>query len=88
MPPVPALLWFLPLAGAWGGGLPQRGLCTYNNERPDMGIGGIPPAQKRIMKECRNVLEKPAGEQENSRYHRSAAVHHPFHVRHVHVQLA
>jgi hypothetical protein len=23
-------------------------LWTYNNKRPDMGIGGIPPAQKRI----------------------------------------
>jgi putative transposase len=24
-------------------------LWTYNNERPNMGIGGIPPAQKRIL---------------------------------------
>jgi putative transposase len=24
-------------------------LWTYNNERPNMGIGGIPPTQKRMM---------------------------------------
>jgi len=24
-------------------------LWTYNNERPNMGIGGIPPVQKRRM---------------------------------------
>ncbi len=24
-------------------------LWTYNNERPNMGIGGIPPARKRVM---------------------------------------